>query len=480
MTETTRILVALPAGPVAAWRALAVRELRCAGARVKIMRTPAAAETPRAFGPVAATIFVLEKHWSSQAPTGLEPAPEPDSDPFEEPADIRISLAGDRVFEGHPPALGDWVIGFPDTRDPLDSARRAVLENRPVARVRLRRRFPDGTKDRFEGAVGVNPHSATDTLRTTVALAAVMPARILRGWRPAEIAPDEPGPRRATGATAHLSRLLREAFRDAMSRKQWRILIRCGAADAKPVPCPADRIQADPFVVEAHGETRVFFEEMTFGEKRGYIMSARLDGDTLTDPRPALATDHHLSYPQVFDFGGRLRLTVESARSGEVRLYDCERWPDAWAPGPVLMRLPMIDPSLFEHEGRWWLIGNLPPAPGAKADGELHVFHSADPLSGDWIPHAQNPVVCDARFARGAGRPFLRDGRLIRPAQDCAGGYGRRVVLREIRKLTPEVFEETTVGDIPPPPGAVALHTLNGTDRLTVLDEARRRLRLFS
>ena len=137
---------------------------------------------------------------------------------------------------------------------------------------------------------------------------------------------------------------------------------------------------------------------------------------------------------------------------------------------------PVIDPSVFEYGGRWWLFGNLAAAPGAKADDDLHIFFADDPLDGSWTPHPLNPVVSDARFARGAGRPFVHDGKLFRPAQDCAGGYGNKVVLREITALTPEHFAERTIGELSPGtlPGAIALHTFNVGERFVAADFAVR------
>lgn len=480
-----RLLVALPPGPVATWRIRTVDALRAAGAKVRHVRVPTPAARP--VGPLAAAIFATERLWSDGNPSGLEPGSSaPEDDPFDGEPDVRLSLAGAGAFSGPPPAGGDLTVGFPDAGDPLEAARQAVLTGAPHVVVRLRRSRPDGSTDVRECVAGVVPFSSADTVKTLVALAAALPARALRGVATpeAEALADTPAPRRAD-ALRHLCALLREGLRDLFTRKQWRLLIAAGETTA-PDPAkarehipPPDRIRADPFVVVEHGETRLFFEEMTFREHRGFIASARLEGTALSDFRPALVGDRHLSYPQVFRLGGKLRLTTECARSGAVRLHDCERWPDRWSAGAVIFEGPMIDPSLFFHDGRFWLLGNLPPGPEAKADGELHAFFTDDPLSGRWTPHAGNPVVSDARFGRGAGRPFVRDGRLFRPAQDCAGGYGRRVILREIVRLTPEIFEERTAGMIGPPAGATTLHTLNLGGGVTVTDIARRVPRFF-
>jgi len=96
-----------------------------------------------------------------------------------------------------------------------------------------------------------------------------------------------------------------------------------------------------------------------------------------------------------------------------------------------------IDPTVVRHDGRWWMFCTNPDAP----NHELHAFH-AQRLAGPWIAHARNPVKVDVRSARPAGTPFYAAGALHRPAQDCGGGYGRRVVINRVDALTPTEFDE--------------------------------------
>jgi len=41
-----------------------------------------------------------------------------------------------------------------------------------------------------------------------------------------------------------------------------------------------------------------------------------------------------------------------------------------------------------------------------------------------------------------SGRPFMLDGRMFRPAQDCSETYGGAVNVMEIVELSPTVFRE--------------------------------------
>jgi hypothetical protein len=78
------------------------------------------------------------------------------------------------------------------------------------------------------------------------------------------------------------------------------------------------------------------------------------------------------------------------------------------------------------------------------ANAELWLW-SAPAFAGPWEPHALNPVKIDVTSARPAGTPFVRDGMLYRPAQDCSHGYGGAIVVNRIDRLDERCFEETVV-----------------------------------
>jgi hypothetical protein len=84
-------------------------------------------------------------------------------------------------------------------------------------------------------------------------------------------------------------------------------------------------------------------------------------------------------------------------------------------------------------------------------------------VNGPWTPHKKWPVRIDVRGARPAGTPFLLDGRLIRPGQDCAETYGAAVALHEVNVLTESDYRETLITVLRPDPAGPfpdGLHTL--------------------
>ena len=105
-------------------------------------------------------------------------------------------------------------------------------------------------------------------------------------------------------------------------------------------------------------------------------------------------------------------------------------------------------------------------------------FH-APSLEGPWHPHPRNPIVSDVRGARPAG-PFIHDGdRLLRPAQDCSGRYGRAVVFKEVLELSPTDYREVEVARLEPDWLArnLATHHYATDPRWVAIDALRRRRR---
>jgi hypothetical protein len=167
-------------------------------------------------------------------------------------------------------------------------------------------------------------------------------------------------------------------------------------------------------------------------------------------------------------------MTPETAENRAVELYRAVEFPWRWELDAVLLRdVEAVDPTLVERDGSWWLYVNIASV-GASPNDELHLFRANAP-HGPFAPHPANPVVSDVRRARPAGMPFVHDGFLYRPAQDCAMRYGHSMAVHRVDRLDPTHYREVPVGRIMPDwlPGAVCTHTLNMTDRYVVSDGMR-------
>jgi hypothetical protein len=228
---------------------------------------------------------------------------------------------------------------------------------------------------------------------------------------------------------------------------------------------------ADPFPIVERGKTYCFFEALSYRTNRGRIAYVALDepaGSTL-EIHEAIETPFHLSYPYLFRYDGEILCVPESFESGRITVYAARDFPSGWYERATLLEMPGVDPTIFQHEGAWWLLctdGRHAP------NAELHAFHADNPF-GPWHAHAENPVKRGLLGTRPGGTPFLLDGKLYRPAQDCSLRYGGGLVLNEVLELTPRRFRERPVAALAPdasgrfPDG---LHTASGYGGLTAVD----------
>ncbi len=286
-----------------------------------------------------------------------------------------------------------------------------------------------------------------------------------------------------TGVRSVVRRIDRRFFFD-----QWILLYKLHERAAWPADVgsglrkilpPKDRFWADPFPVQQDGRYYVFLEEYRYAEGKGVISILELDDQgRWSQPTAILETEHHLSYPFVFEWQGSFYMVPESAESRRVTLYRCRSFPYEWEPeADILSDIRAVDSTLHVVEGRWWLFANV-AVEGARFDDELHLFFAERP-TGPWTPHPQNPVKSDARSARPAGRLFEYQGELYRPAQDCSRIPGYAISLNRIERLTTTEFVECEETKIVPDweKRIVSTHTINQVGGLTIVDGRYRRRR---
>jgi O-antigen/teichoic acid export membrane protein len=289
---------------------------------------------------------------------------------------------------------------------------------------------------------------------------------------------------RAAGLRALLS-TLRATARSLQTRfgepLAWTLMLRQGTAmldPEAPVVGPHVRLKspkgwwADPFLVQADGRTLLFVEEMADPEshKANIVCVELVDGAAL---RLGIALDEpgHLSFPQPFLWEGQWYMTIETGYDRRVSLYRATEFPMQWARARDLVTGRVcVDPTLHHFDGHWYLFTNIAESGNNTCD-ELFLF-VADSLEGPFTPHPVAPIVSDVRRARMAGRLFRHHGRLIRPAQDCAPGYGRAVVFNEVLELGPTTYRERTLSRFAPHwgPALDGCHTYNRDGAIEVLD----------
>lgn len=196
---------------------------------------------------------------------------------------------------------------------------------------------------------------------------------------------------------------------------------------------------ADPFWLHSDDVWHMYFEVMPRESKPGVIgLATSPDALQWTYRGIVLQEPFHLSYPQIFAWQGDVFLLPETLGAGCVRLYRAADFPVRFVPAADLLPGRWADPTIFRHDGRWWLYACSTP----YENRTLYLFF-ADDLFGPWHSHPRNPIVADDRQrARPGGRVLTAGSRLIRFAQDCVPRYGSQLRALEIMELTPVDYRE--------------------------------------
>jgi len=234
------------------------------------------------------------------------------------------------------------------------------------------------------------------------------------------------------------------------------------------IDSPQGRFWADPFLMEDSGATWIFFEDYSYTERRGVIACGRVENGRVQDVRTVLERAHHLSFPQVFRHDGEIWMVPESEQVRQVHLYRAVKFPDEWVLDRTLLQLRVVDSVLFPHEGRWWMFAS-PLVVTGHAPFTL-LFVAPQPW-GPWSLHPAGCISGDVRGARCAGA-VIRDGeRLIRPSQECAGGYGHSVCFNEMH-LGDATYEEKPCAQLMPEAlrCIAGVHTYNRAGEWEVVD----------
>jgi len=127
---------------------------------------------------------------------------------------------------------------------------------------------------------------------------------------------------------------------------------------------------------------------------------------------------------------------------------------------------------IFRKDDLWWLMTNISRTGPSECGSELHLFWSRTPLTGEWEPHARNPIVVDPGVARNGG--LLNGGAdLFRVAQNRQfDSYGTSAQLFRILRIDPTEYLEQAVCNIQPgfSPGIGGTHHLHSNGHYSVWD----------
>lgn len=237
---------------------------------------------------------------------------------------------------------------------------------------------------------------------------------------------------------------------------------------------------ADPFALNIGESCVVMVEDYAYSQRGKIAYFTLPEGFGRLNLIPAFERFEHMSYPYIFEDNGVRYCIPEVYQAKQVLIYreNGQNWD---LKGSVLGGLPVIDPTLFKHNGHYWIFCTL-QNDGLSGNQKLFAYYN-DKMDGVWQAHALNPLKCDVGSCRPAGKPFVNDGKFYRPAQDCSETYGGAVVINQVTKLSPTEFEEefvTRINPITDSPYSEGLHTVNELDGKIIIDGKRNVFDLFA
>ena len=229
------------------------------------------------------------------------------------------------------------------------------------------------------------------------------------------------------------------------------------------IPNPQNRFLADPFVIYRKGSHYCFVEDYNLLKKKGSISVYKLSPGSSTELGTALVEDFHLSYPYLFEFNNELYMCPETGEKREIRIYKCIDFPLKWVFHKTLMNdVSAADTSIFSHEDKWWMFTNLDRSSICDHSSQLHIFYASNPITDDWIPHINNPVIFDPLTGRNGG--LIKDVNSIYRVYQRQGFdlYGEAFGVAKIDKLTTSEYSEKSVFEAEPTffKGIKGTHTL--------------------
>lgn len=249
-------------------------------------------------------------------------------------------------------------------------------------------------------------------------------------------------------------------------------------ADGTHIAPTGNTYWADPFLFEHDGEMYAFFEDYDYASGRGHIGVGIFSDKNFFHIGPAITADYHLSFPYIFRHDREIYMIPETSQSRRLEIWRCVAFPDQWdLHATALDGTATADSALFQRDGACWLWTNITSDSYGDHCTELHLYRASDIALRDLEPHPLNPVVIDARTARGGGRVFEDNGALYRVSQDNAfGTYGYGVNIMEITRLDMRGYSERLARHIAPnfEHGLIGCHHADFAKGRYIIDVRRR------
>ena len=241
---------------------------------------------------------------------------------------------------------------------------------------------------------------------------------------------------------------------------------------------PDNQWCADPFVFEDGDDHYIFVEQYRKDKDKGCIGYFKFVDGIPVNKGIIIENSYHMSYPDVFKYKDHYYMIPESSANNTVDLYIADSFPDKWHKETTLIdNGKYVDSTVYQDDTGIYLISYT------MTNGyDLHVF-SLDmekrELTEISIKHYENNI------ARPGGRLFLKDGKIIRPAQDCSKKYGEALILYQVDSMNnngeyvEHEVNRISMSELKIQNGPQRIHHITRTGKYEVIDCYKEKLDIF-
>lgn len=238
------------------------------------------------------------------------------------------------------------------------------------------------------------------------------------------------------------------------------------------IKAPKDRWFADPFILDVTDTVIiVLVEEFSYRINRGRLAKLIIDKETfqLKSMKIVLDLNTHLSFPAILRDGTDIYIYPENSASGSSMLYKYNSEDDSVSVIKQLSNQPLTDAIITKIDDSSYIFTTeIPTQNGNK----LSIYTALDDMESYKL--IQNITLFD-NTARSTGDIFVDNGKIVRPAQNCNGGYGVGLVFQEIIKDSKGDFVLKELFRRKPIKNYIGMHTYNQYKGCYVVDLHARR-----
>lgn len=191
---------------------------------------------------------------------------------------------------------------------------------------------------------------------------------------------------------------------------------------------------ADPFIFVEDSVHYIFFEHQAEGNANIGLLTSR-NGEDFKFEGDILDEEFHLSFPQVFKWGGEYYMLPESKQSGNVLLYKADSFPRKWSVSDTLIKdVTFKDPAI--------LISDSIKLISVSDENLKQILYSSENLTGPWV----KCNLFKERYGdetRAGGNFFQVGDEWFLPLQRNNRGYGSGISLYKLKYTNKEIkFEK--------------------------------------